>query len=84
MLGEVQTPYDPLLITLDKIMNEGGWDHKTTDVAHGLMRNTTDSTSVVALNVSAYTPQVQCYKEHLWMPLLHTLTLNLIADCLKP
>ena len=53
MLEEVQTLYDPLLITLEKIMNEVRWGHKTTDASHGLMRNITHSTFVIAINVCA-------------------------------
>ena len=43
VLEEVKLLYDPILKTLEKITTEKGWDHKTIDRAHGLLRNITDS-----------------------------------------
>ena len=55
VLEEVQLLYEPILQTLDTITSEKGWDHKTVDLANGLLKNITESTFLVALNVCSYT-----------------------------
>ena len=50
VLEEVQLLYEPILQTLDTITSEKGWDHKTVDLANGLLKNITESTFLVALN----------------------------------
>ena len=55
VLEEVKLLYDPILKTLEKITTEKGWDHKTIDSAHGLLRNITDSAFIVAVSVCSYT-----------------------------
>ena len=39
VLEEVQLLYEPILQTLDTITSEKGWDHKTVDLANGLLKN---------------------------------------------
>ena len=55
VLEEVQLLYEPILKTLEKISSEKRWDCKTMDQAHGLTKNLTKSTFLVALRVCAYT-----------------------------
>ena len=55
VLGEVQVLYEPLLQTLETITLEKGWECKTVNLANGVLRNITDSTFLVALNVCSYT-----------------------------
>ena len=55
VLEEVQLLYEPILQTLDTITSEKGWDHKTVDLANGLLKNITESTFLAALNVCSYT-----------------------------
>ena len=38
VLEEVQLLYEPILQTLDTITSEKGWDHKTVDLANGLLK----------------------------------------------
>ena len=47
--------YEPILQTLETITLEKGWDCKTIDLANGLLKNITESTFLVALNVCSYT-----------------------------
>ena len=49
VLEEVQLLYEPILQTLDTITSEKGWDHKTVDLANGLLKNITESTFLVAI-----------------------------------
>ena len=51
VLVQVQVLYEPLLQTLKTITLEKGWECKTVDLANGLLRNITDFTFLVALNV---------------------------------
>ena len=55
VLEEVQLLYDPILKTLEKITTEKGWNRKTIDSAHGLLRNITDSAFIAAFSVCSYT-----------------------------
>ena len=55
VLEEVQLLYEPILQTLETITSEKGWDRKTVDSANGLLKNITESTFLVALNVCSYT-----------------------------
>ena len=55
VLEEVQLLYEPILQTLETITLEKGWDRKTIDLAHGLLKNITEPTFLVALNVCSYT-----------------------------
>ena len=55
VLQEVQLLYEPILQTLETITLEKGWDRKNIDLANGLLKNITESTFLVALNVCSYT-----------------------------
>ena len=55
VLEEAQLLYEPILQTLETITSEKGWDRKTVDSAYGLLKNITESTFLVALNICSYT-----------------------------
>ena len=55
VLEEVQLLYEPILQTLETITSEKGWERKAVDSANSLLKNITESTFLVALNVCSYT-----------------------------